>query len=452
MKRWLLAAVGTLAIAILPPAVRGQGIVTPGAGPINRGMAGASTAAPVDFGSTYWNPANLSGLERSEFLLGSELVIPSTHFTANLPAGAINGQFPPENRFGTARSDSGVAPLLATGVAFRLDDDSPWTFGLGVFSFVGGSVNYAANPSVPVLTPRLPPRFLGVGPIYGAASLLAVQPMASYRVGERLSIGAGPVITAGTVSLYPAFFAPEPDPSSPVPRFAPATNSRPFWGGGFQGGLLYELSEDWNVGFSYKSPVWQERWGFNSVTRNLFPRRIGVQATLPAIFSWGVAYKGLERALIDVDLRYLDYANAALFGESLIDGGLGWRSVFAVAVGAQYALTERLTVRGGYLFNTNPIPEVGTLFNAQLPAITQNTLSIGTSLRLTDDITLSAAWVHGFRNAVQGGVLEDVGAFTKLDTQYDSIVAGLNVQFGGKRRSPGASRHAEAPPAASPSY
>src|SRR4051812_7362664 len=141
-------------VAICSSSARAQGLVSPGAGPINRSMAGASTAAPVDFGSSYWNPANLSGLGRGEFLLGSELIIPSTHLTSSLPAGAINGILPRQDRYGVARSDSGVIPSLATGVSFRLADDSPWTFGLGVFGFVGGNVNYAGNPSIPLLSPN----------------------------------------------------------------------------------------------------------------------------------------------------------------------------------------------------------------------------------------------------------------------------------------------------------
>src|SRR5439155_14941855 len=88
------------------------------------------------------------------------------------------------------------------------------------------------------------------------------------------------------------------------------------------------------------------------------------QASLPQILSWGVAYKGLPKTLIDVDLRYIDYANSELFGQKVIDGGLGWRSVFAVALGAQYQATDRLTFRAGYLYNTNPIPNPVTLFNA----------------------------------------------------------------------------------------
>ena len=65
-----------------------------------------------------------------------------------------------------ARSDSGVASNLATGVSFRLSDDSPTTFGIGVFGLVGGGVNYAGSQTTPILTPRQPPNYFGVGPIY----------------------------------------------------------------------------------------------------------------------------------------------------------------------------------------------------------------------------------------------------------------------------------------------
>lgn len=327
-----------------------------------------------------------------------------------------------------------MIPNLATGAAFKLADDSPWTFGVGIFGFVGGNVNYAGSYTTPLLTPRRPPETLGFGPIWANASLLTINPSASLRLTDRLSVAGGPVISSMSLGFSPAFFAPGPRDATNLPTFPAGTNARTFWGGGFQLGLLFEPDDDWNVGFSYKSPIWQERWGFNSANFDLSPRRIGIQADIPAIYSWGVAYKGFERALIDVDLRYFDYANAALFGQSVADGGLGWRSVFAVAVGGQYAVTDRLIVRGGYLYNTNPIPSTKTLFNVQLPGIITNTLSLGTSYRVTDDITFSLAWVHGFRNAIQGGVEQLAGASTKFDTQVDSIVAGLNIQFGGKPR------------------
>jgi len=424
-----------LALVVLVAPARGQGLVVPSAGPINTAMAGASTAAPIDFGSSYWNPATISGLDSQEFLLGSALALPSIHLQSGLRADAVRGQFPPTNRYGEARSDSGVLAGLATGVAFRMKEDSPVTFGVGIFGFANGGVNFAGNAGTPILSFRRPPSNFGVGPIYSNMALLSVTPMASVRLTDRLSVGGGPVITSGTVSLAPAFFAPGAKDSFGLRTFPNGTNAAPFWGGGFQLGLLYEANEDWNFGFSYKSPVWQGRWNFNAETPDLSARPISLKAQLPAIYSWGVAYKGLPKTLVDVDLRYFDYANTALFGQKVVDGGLGWRSVFAVAAGAQYQATDRLTVRAGYLFNTNPIRDPTTLFNIQTPGIIQQTLTLGTSLELNENVTVSIAWMHGFRNAIQGQILEVPGTSVRLDAQLDSIVLGLNVRFGGKPKN-----------------
>jgi long-chain fatty acid transport protein len=436
-----------LACLLAASAARGQGIIVPSAGPINSAMAGASTAAPVDFGSSYWNPATLSGLDKQEVLLGSALLFPSGHFATRLPAGSINGQFPPNNRFGTARSDSGVASGLATGAAIRLADDSPVTIGLGIFGLVGGGVNFPGSTATPVLSPRQPPRFFGFGPIFASMSLLTINPMVSLEVTDRLYLAGGPVISAGTASFSPAFFAPGPKDAYGLNTFPAATNARPFWGGGFQLGLLFLATDDWSLGFSYKSPVWQERWSFNASTPDLAPRRIGIQAQIPAIYSWGLAYKGLPKTLLDVDLRYFDYANTALFGQKVVDGGLGWHSVFAVALGGQYRATDRLTLRAGYLYNANPIPATNTLFNVQAPAIIQNTLTMGGSFQITENVTLSLAWMHGFRNSIEGTVLQERGISTRLDAQLDTLWTGLNITFGGSKRPLPGPVPAVAPPA-----
>jgi opacity protein-like surface antigen len=262
--------------------------------------------------------------------------------------------------------------------------------------------------------------------------------MASLQLTDRLAVGGGPIITSGSTSFNPAFFAPGPKDAFGLPTFAYATNARPYWGAGFQIGLFYELSDNWNTGFSYKSPIWQEKWDFNAATPRLVGRQIGIQATLPEIFSWGVAYKGLPNTLIDVDFRYIDYKNTDLFGTKIIDGGLGWRSVFAVALGAQYKATVRLTVRGGYLYNTNPVPAPGTLFNVQAPAIFTNTLTLGASYQLTENVTASLSWMHMFRNSIEGSIFQIPGSSVRLDAQTDILWVGLNVRFGNLKRKPGA--------------
>lgn len=433
LRKWLTAC-GLFLIAAMGMKAQAQGIVAPGAGPINRSMAGASTAAPVDFGASYWNPATLSFLERDEVLLSSELIFPSMHYTGLMPANSILGKFPATTRYGTSRSDSGVPTNIAVGASFKLNPDSPLTMGIGIFGIVGGNVNFPGSNAVPPLGARQPPGNFGLGPIYANMALLSIKPMASYKVSDRLALAFAPVISTGTVQFSPAFFAPGPGDQYGIPTFPSATNSRPFWGGGFELGLLYELSESWNLGFSYKSPVWQERWSYNSYTPDLSPRQISTKSEVPSIYSWGVAYKGIDRLLVDVDLRYFDYANASLWGNSLRSGGLNWNSIFAVATGAQYELSDRVTLRGGYLYNQNPINEVQTLFNVQAPGFVQHSLSLGLSMRMNENIVLSAAWVHGFRNEISGPIGQIPGSMAKLDAQIDSILAGLTIQYGAKKK------------------
>ncbi len=147
-----------------------------------------------------------------------------------------------------------------------------------------------------------------------------------------------------------------------------------------------------------------------------------------------MAYKGLPKTLIDVDLRYIDYHNTDLFGTRVVDGGLGWQSVFAVAIGGRYQATEKLTLSGGYLYNTNPIRSVTTLFNVQAPGIIQNTFTMGASYQLTENVVASLAWMHGFRNAIEGPILQIPGSTVRLDAQTDTLWAGVNIKFGGSKR------------------
>lgn len=434
-------------LSAISAVARAQGVISPGAGPINRSMAGASTAAAFDIGSSYWNPATISFLERDEMLLGTELIIPSMHYSARLKAGSIGGVFPPNNRYGTSRSDSGVPTNLAVGASFKLDPESPMTMGLLITGLVGGNVNLPGSLSTPTLGPRQPPNFFGVGPVYANTALLAIKPMSSYLLSEKLSVAFAPVITTGTAQFSPAFFAPGPPDQFGIATFPSATNARPFWGAGFELGAMYEVNESWNLGFSYKSPVWQERWSFNSANPDLSPRRIGLQADLPPIYSLGVAYKGVERLIVDVDLRYFDYAGAPLWGDSVVSGGLGWKSVMAVATGGQYELSDRLTLRAGYLFNQNPVHEINTIFNVQAPGFMQHTLSLGASYRVNDNVVFTAGWVHGFRNAIEGPIGQIPGSSARMDLQIDSLLAGVTIQYGARRRPRVAAAEAAPAPA-----
>lgn len=389
-----------------------QGIVIPGAGPVNRSMAGAGVAAPLDAaGALHWNPASISGLESSEFVIGAELLYLTTH------VGSSYGPWA-----GETRSESGVNILPTVAVVFQ-PEDSPWTFGLGMFSIGGFGVNLPGSSPVPPTNPILSQTF-GGGPFYSKLAVLQLAPTASLKLTERLSIGLAPTFAVADAALDPNAFAPG------APE---GTHTRSIWGLGFQAGIYYETENSWHLGASYKSPQWFEEANFNTMIGGV-PRTDALKVDYPAILSLGAAYYGLPRTIWAVDFRYVDYANAQLFGQDAgynLNGtwtGLGWRSVFSVATGVQYQLTDAWSLRAGYVYNDNPIEDADAFFNVASPAIYQHIVSLGASWSITRRTSLVVAYLHAFENSISGPwPVPDTAVTTRQS--IDCLVAGLQVKF-----------------------
>lgn len=90
----------------------GQGIIIPGEGPIHRGMAGASTAAPVDsIGALYWNPATISALPQSELGFGVDAIF--ANHTVGSSVGAASDSTRGEAAVGTPTHNVDCLSMLA---------------------------------------------------------------------------------------------------------------------------------------------------------------------------------------------------------------------------------------------------------------------------------------------------------------------------------------------------
>ncbi len=423
---WVLFAALTL-----PVSLQAQGLYLPGGGAAHLSMGGASTATPVDaIGAQYWNPAAIGRLGHSEVAIGGAFTLPSIYLDASAP-----GPFGIES--GRTRSDNGVGITSNLGVVYQ-PEESPLTISLGLNSVGGGSINFPGDVNNPLLS-GIGPLGNVQGPIASNLALLQLAPSAAYQVTDQLIVGFGPTVSIALASFDPAYFASPDDANGDgIGTFPTATHSRPFWGGGFRAGLVYSVNDQWDVGFGYTSPQWFETWRFHARDEIGQPRTLTLDVTLPSIFSWGVGYRANDRLLLTTDLRYMDYANTRLFGTSIVDGGLGWDSVFVAATGGQYQLTDRAALSLGYIYNDNPIPSVGTLFNVQSPLITQHMVTIGSTLQVTDAISASLGYAYGFKNSVSGPVREATGVGTRLESEVHLVTFTAQFKFGatGCRRQP----------------
>lgn len=433
MSRGIWPGLGAvLALAACPTAASAQpGVYLPGAGAVHGGMAGVSTATPIDaLGALYWNPAAIGRLGRNEASIGGAFVYPDIHVSSSRPR--LDGTV----LSGRTRSDNGFPIVPSLGLVSKLDAESPLTFGFGLLALGGGGVNFPGDVNNPILSPTGPFGQVVLGPTFANMQLLQLNPTVSYQVTDRLVVGLGPTVDIAVVSFDPAYFAP-PNQIPGMPNtFPSATNARPFWGGGVRAGVVYSLTDTLDVGFGYTSPQWLETWRFNSRDNLGNPQTLSLKASLPAIYSWGVAWRGTERLTLGVDMRYFDYESTDLFGTSIQDGGLGWESAFAVAVGGNYQLTDRVAVRAGYQYNTNPLENTRTLFNIQSPAIIQHTISVGTTMNLTDSLSMSLGYAYGFKNSIDGVADRVPNTNVGLEASSHSLLFNLQVKFGGWGRKP----------------
>lgn len=434
-------ALSALVLLTLTLPARAQiGYFLTGAGPINRSMAGAAVGAPIDGpGALYWNAGAISAIPNS-MDIGVELLWPQTRIESQYAANSFGPGIPPVSLSGSNRGDNGIFALPTMSVIYR-PDCSSLTYGLGVFAIGGFGTNYPASTTNPVLTPQAPGG-LGFGPIYSELQLIQLAPTVSWQITDRLSIGVGPTLTLGRLAVDPLFgTAPNDANGDGFSTYPGGTHTRVAWGGGFQVGALYCFDGGWNLGASFKSPQWLEPFHFQSVDELGRPSNATFHLDVPMIVSVGVGYTGFERWVFAGDFRWVDYdsANGTRQGGFDANGttrGVGWRSVFAMALGAQYRLTDNLLVRAGYSFNDNPIDNHETSFNVASPTVIQHILSVGLSYRVTDALFLSAAYSHMFDNSIDGPLVAPFGtvpgATIRSSASADSFLLGATVYFGAR--------------------
>ncbi len=439
LRDWLFAAV--LGAALLSGArpARAQGVVQNGIGPVNLSMGGASTAAPLDaIGTVLWNPATMGGLQRSEMELGVMIELPHSSLSSRIDLGGLTSLLPPNFPVaGTTNSDVGFAPLPAVAVVYQ-PEESRWTAGLGVLPVAGSSLSYPGDPTNPILSAP-PPHGVGVGPIASVLDILQFPISVSYRLTDHLWVGGGPMLDVGLIVADTGLIsAPDHADRDSFPAYPPATHSRFSWGAGFQAGAYYATDAGWNFGASVKSPQWFAPYLFDSHDEAGNPRSLSFRLDFPLIVSLGAAYQGFERWLLAVDVRWLDYKDARGFGPAGFEPdfavrGLGWQSIWMVALGAQYQVTDALSVRAGYTGTQNPVPAALSTFNIPAPAIIEHIVSAGASYQVSRSLSVSLAYAHGFENSISGPLATPFGSLPFVTIQskasYDALLFGLSVLF-----------------------
>jgi long-chain fatty acid transport protein len=411
MKNLLIAF-----LAILTFALQAQtGHVLQGAGAANFSMGGAATAMPVDvLGALQWNPASITAFGRSEVALSVAYFTAAPEVYAKAPDG--QGGFIE----GTTKDDLGASPLPTLGAVFA-KPDSKFAFGVSAFGISGFGVDYAEETNLPVpgntnfdpknSNPLLYPQSMfGFGHLNSEYQLMQVGLTGAYEVAGGLSLGLAPTVNYSSLLIQPVPIAAPTEKGYPVGEKASAL------GFGFQAGVFYQTEIGLNFGISYKSTQWFQDLeikgkyldGSAAPTTNF-------NLDYPAIISAGVGYSG-EMFDVAVDYRYIDYENTDgfaktgwVYGENGFPtgavAGFGWKNVNVIAAGVQLKLIEKVPIRLGYTYSSNPITEDNVFFSAPAPAVIEHAVQVGFTYKITEKLGVSLAYHRGMSADVTGQLL-----------------------------------------------
>ena len=398
------------------------GHILQGVGAVNMSMGGAATAQPLDIsGALQWNPAAVSVFDENIMKLDVGLFFSSPRLYSTVPEFDSNGM--PTGNFysGVTEDDRGTSILPSLAMVWG-KENSKHTFGVSAFGISGFGVTFPESMSNPI---NMPQNMGGFGHIESDYMLLQVGFTWAYELTDKFSIGIEPTIDYAALEL-----APNPT-ANPSAAGYPSTDKANAIGYGAQFGVFYDSGNGLKLGASYKTVQKFSEFEFNNTYLDNSTSKNKFQMDYPAILSLGAGYSigDIDLAL---DYRHVDYENTDGFSttgwtQTASVAGFGWENISIVSVGLQYKGIEKLPLRFGYTYSSNPIPDEVTFFNIPATAIIKDAFQFGFSFNASPNLKFDALYHHGISDGKKSGPVLHPG-FIQYYPPYGAI-PGSNVSY-----------------------
>jgi long-chain fatty acid transport protein len=400
--RTILGAFVALALAA-GSASATNGYYTTGTGTKSKAQAGAGTANPQEVMSLATNPANIAFVPDS-IDAGLSIFSPMRDYEtspslANGNGGAFTigpNRIDSENEFfpipfvGMNRALSDVDYLAAAFYA-RGGMNTKW---------VGGTATFDPDGPGPAPVTTFDGTYGG-----GTAGVDLMQAFLNLtyarKLSDQFSLGASAIFAmqrfeargVSTFAPYTETFARSG--GTTMPRNLSGNGHDMSYGYGASIGLQWNPVEMFSFAAAYTTKMSMGEFGDYA---DLFAEQGGFD--MPATATIGVAIKPNDRLALMFDWQEIWYSDVGAVGnpiqnlfqcptagqggtdfESCLGGnrgaGFGWEDMSVYKFGASYQLDDTWTLRGGYSFADQPIPNDQMTFNILAPAVMEDHFSVG---------------------------------------------------------------------------
>lgn len=390
---------------------------------IGRAFSGGAAAAD-DPSTIFYNPAGMTELPGLQINTGATaLFIESRQqndgstMTALVPFGPFPGvgARPSVGGLGPITGNNGgnpfkpVAPVPTTYVSAQVGQSGFW-LGLGVSAPYGLKLTYD-------------PGFFGrYDSIHSKLLTLNVQPSIAYRLSDAVSIGGGLDVQYAdaklTNALAPVSFVPLTSPVEPIAKVNGDDISF-----GWNAGVLVKLKHGLRFGLHYRSGITHQLKGDNVMSLSSetvqtsftvpiraplrLPDSVTASVSLPLdgktrfmatgrYFNWS-RFKSISVYLtqpLPVPVGSPPTVRGAGTSTPIAIKAFDYRDSWSLSFGIDHAVSERLTVRAGGMFDRTPTNPA--LLSTRVPDGDRRWLTTGLSYRLSPRLTLNASYAHVF--------------------------------------------------------
>jgi len=405
-------------------------------------MGGAFVGLADDFTAVFWNPAGIAQFNKKYLGFYGTDIIPSMSYTLELPtvpipvadAESVNKHY----LAGLASYYHPVSENLVAGIAVYAPS------GLGI-EWEGADLAYVSGPPTFLPNPNIDWR--------SKIFVLSISPALAYKVNDQLMVGATLNINYGSFETAQyAGVAEVQLPTPPYPSLFFDLGQQKLdmtgWGLGATFGVLVKPSEMFSIGATFRTPSKIKFSGETVVSGigQLAPLvgAIDTTADIEADVTWpmwmacGIAFKPVKNLTLTADVQYTQWSKldeieitftdptwATLMG--ITEGNkleLHWESKTQIRFGAEYWLSEKFALRGGYYFDPGPAPNETR--NVLLPITDFNSFAVGIGYNIDGlIIDLGFEYLIGKEKDVRYGQYESA-----MPGLYDLKIIALELSLG----------------------
>jgi long-chain fatty acid transport protein len=231
---------------------------------------------------------------------------------------------------------------------------------------------------------------------------ITIQPTVSYKIKDIVGIGAGLIISMGSVNLNKAIPLESAGGEGSTNIKGNATNY------GYNVGVLVHPVKGLNIGIDYRSKIEAKVKNgtvtFNvpsSVAPNFAATSVDVMLPLPANLDFGASYEINDQWMIGISLNYVFWKayDSLTFVFSPATPTLGtvstpklYENKLIARLGAQWKINHLVTVRAGGYYDPSPVKD--DYVDPLLPSSNEIGLTCGVSIYPVKGFSIDAAFEY----------------------------------------------------------